>query len=251
MKYDIVKVKITEKCNRDCSFCVFHDSLNEMDEEEFRKIINIVKNIDFDAFHINGGEPLTHPDFVLLTEIAKKKFPNKKFVLGTNGILMGKEKIAKCIANNYDEICIGCDDEHKNIDYLEKNIPKVLEYSNVLFIINSLNQYISEELSNRLLELKNKYPENIILVRNDVHHLESDYRVHKLPGLCKQDGKNVIMIDEHGNVYRCFNSKVPDDIEFNIFDENVLELVNRKRDFHYKYCPFCPLYDDGKKKKDK
>lgn len=59
------------------------------------------------------------------------------------------------------------------------------------------------------------------------------------------------MIDEHGNVYRCFNSKVPDDIEFNIFDENVLELVNRKRDFHYKYCPFCPLYDDGKKKKDK
>lgn len=75
MKYDIVKVKITEKCNRDCSFCVFHDSLNEMDEEEFRKIINIVKNIDFDAFHINGGEPLTHPDFVLLTEVAKKKIP--------------------------------------------------------------------------------------------------------------------------------------------------------------------------------
>lgn len=248
MRYNIVKIKITEKCNRDCSFCVFHDTINEMTTENYRKIISIVKKLDFDTFHINGGEPLTHPEFVGFTKYAKKIFPNKKFVLGTNGILMGKKGISECIAENYDEVCIGCDDEHRNIEYLEKNIPIILEMNkNVLFVINSINQYTSKDICDRLNEIKNKYDKNIILVKNDVHHLIEDYKVHKLSNICRQNGKKVLMIDESGNVYRCFNSKVPDDIEFNIFDNDAIKLANIERNFHYKYCPYCPLYDGNLK----
>ncbi len=245
MKYNIFKVKITEKCNRDCSFCVFHDTTNEMKVDIFKKIVEKSKKIDFDTFHINGGEPLTHPYFIEITEYVKSVYPNKKLVLGTNGILFGKKEINDCVLRNYDEVCIGCDDEHKNIEYLEKYLPDMIENSNILFVINSINQYTSNEIKERLDLLKNRYPDKIILVRNDVHHLENDYKAHKLTKLCNQRGKRVIMLDEQGNGYRCFNSKVPDDIEFNIFYEDALTKINTPRDKHYKYCPFCPLYDDN------
>lgn len=244
MKYDIFKVKITEKCNRDCSFCVFHDTTNEMKVDTFKEIVEKSKMLDFDTFHINGGEPLTHPDFIEITNYIKECYPDKKLVLGTNGILFGKEEICECIIKNYDEICIGCDDEHENIESLEKYLPNMIENSKLLFIINSINQYTSDDIKIRLEHLKEKYPNRIILVKNDVHHLETDYKPHKLTKLCNQGGKRVIMIDEHGNGYRCFNCKVPDDIEFNIFDEDVINKLNKPREKHYKYCPFCTLYDD-------
>ena len=78
-----------------------------------------------------------------------------------------------------------------------------------------------------------------------MHHIEDKDRIHKLTKLCNQNGKRVLMIDEEGNVYRCFNSKVPDDIEFNIFDDDAISKANVPRKVHYKYCPYCPLYDDN------
>ena len=245
MKYNIFKVKITAKCNRNCSFCVFHDGINDMDFDTFKFIIEKSKNIDFDTFHINGGEPLIHPQFIEISNYLKEIYSDKKLVLGTNGILFSKKNIYDCIIKNYDEVCIGCDDEHKNIEYLEKYLPQMIENSNILFIINSINQYTSILIQEKLQLLKEKYPERIILVKNDVHHIADNYKIHKLSKLCNQGGKRVLMIDERGNIYRCFNSKVPDDIEFNIFDKDVLIKINKPRDMHYKYCPYCPLYDDN------
>lgn len=244
MKYDIFKVKITEKCNRDCSFCVFHNTTNEMNIDTFKKIVEKCKDINFDTFHINGGEPLTHSAFVEITNYIKECFPNKKLVLGTNGILFSKKEIYECVIENYDEVCIGCDDEHRNIEYLEKYLPNMIEDGNLLFIINSINQYTSDDIKKRLKLLKEIFPKNIILVTNDVHHIENNYEPHKLTKLCNQGGKRVIMVDEQGQVYRCFNSKVPDDIEFSIFDNDAIRRINTPRNKHYKYCVFCPLYDD-------
>lgn len=54
MKYDVVKVKITNRCNRNCSFCVFNNNDKDLDVEEFKKMTDIIKNIEFEKFHING-----------------------------------------------------------------------------------------------------------------------------------------------------------------------------------------------------
>lgn len=54
MKYDIVKVKITNRCNRKCKFCVFNNNDIDLTLEKFKEMIQIIKNIDFDKFHING-----------------------------------------------------------------------------------------------------------------------------------------------------------------------------------------------------
>ena len=242
MHYDILKIKITGKCNRNCAFCVFHAADCEMDKETYLRFLDKSTAIDFDSFHINGGEPMLHKDFTDICKITREKFFKKKLVLGTNAILFENKKMRDVVLETFNEICIGCDDEHNNISYIKKWLPEMIANSNILFIINSLNGYTSDEIFEDLENLRSQYPERIILVRNDVHHLEEGYSPHKLTGLCKQNNKQVIMVDELGNVYRCFNSKVPDDVEFNFFDEDAIEKLNTPRDFHYKYCPFCPLY---------
>lgn len=59
MKYDVVKVKITNRCNRNCSFCVFNNNDKDLDVEEFKRMMDIIKNIEFEKFHINGRRTIS------------------------------------------------------------------------------------------------------------------------------------------------------------------------------------------------
>ena len=57
MHYDILKVKITGKCNRDCAFCVFHGSGYEMDMDTYMRFLEKSTEIDFNV-HPRRGEYL-------------------------------------------------------------------------------------------------------------------------------------------------------------------------------------------------
>ena len=243
---DIAKIKITNRCNRNCQFCVFHtttDSFLDLSVNNYKKMIDILRNVPIKKFHINGGEPLLHKDFIEMTVYSKEMLANSKMVLGTNGILLHKnEYLLNFIKDNYDEICIGCDLEHNNIDILEDIIPLLLESSNIIIVINSIIQYCDAVLLERLERLKEISPERIILVKNQVYHIIQDQPQNKLSALCSQEGNNVIMIQEDGSCYRCFNASVPDDIEFSIWDEDFIVKIQQKRTKHYKYCMWCRKY---------
>ena len=243
MKYDIVKIKITNRCNRNCSFCVFNNNDKDLSISEFQNMLDIVKNIDFEKLHINGGEPLINKDFEKMIIYAKAKFPDKKMVLGSNLVALNNNpKLLDFVKNNFDEICVGCDTEHKNLEIKKKVIPLLKKDSDIQIIVNTLLEYTNHNLTNDLNELKNKY--NLILVTNHVYHKISGKAINNLAnGLCKQRGQNVIMIQENGDVYRCFNCCIPEDKEMNIYDADFIERINQIRKKHYIFCGWCKNYE--------
>ena len=243
MKYDIVKVKITNRCNRKCEFCVFNNNDRDLSLEEFKSILSIIKQIDFKKFHINGGEPLINKDFVQMTKFAKKIFPDKTMVLGTNLVALNNNlDLLNFIKENYDEICIGCDLEHNNLKMLKKIIPILRKDSNIVIVTNSLIEYSNDELLNDLEKLKTQY--NTIMVTNHIYHKCIGLPINKLSrGLCKQKNQNVILIQENGDVYRCFNCCIPEDREMNVYDVDFLDKISRRRQKHYKFCGWCSNYE--------
>ena len=236
-------IKITNRCNRNCTFCVFNNNDTDMSFEKFKNIINIISKLDFDKLHINGGEPLINREFKDMIKYAKEVFPDKKIVLGSNLVAMEKNPdLLEFAKNNFDEICVGCDSEHKNIEILEKLVPELKKDSNVQIIVNTLLEYCDFSLMNRLEKLKKEC--NIILVTNHVYHKISGPHINDLKeGLCTQGGEKVIMIQENGDVYRCFNCCIPDDKEMNIYDSDFLEKINIERNKHYKFCGWCKKYE--------
>lgn len=245
MNYDILKVKITNRCNRDCCFCVFNsiETGYDLSFEKYKIIIEKLKKLHFYKFHINGGEPLIHPQFVEMTKYAKEAFPNVKMVLGTNAILLNNADIINFVSDYYDEICIGCDLEHKNIEYVEKAVPQILNRNNnIKIIINSIIEYANSTFFERLDALKGRFKEQIILVNNNVYHVKEGKPINQLTNLCVNNSSSNLLIQENGQCYRCFNCEVPADREFNIFDSDFDTKVQQRHMKHYKYCAWCKLY---------
>ncbi|MBO4616100.1 MAG: radical SAM protein [Lachnospiraceae bacterium] len=249
MKYDVVKIKITNDCNRECVFCVFNgkDSKREiMSYEEFVTICKRLKKLEFDKLHINGGEPLMHPDYKKMIMYIKEEFPKKDIVLGTNAIILANNLgLLEFVKESSNEVCIGCDTEHNNIDAVEKVVPQILDGSGVLVVINSLIEYMSDDYERRLKAVAEQNKGRVILVKNHVYHMRQGNPINKLTGLCKQDNKRFLMVQENGLCYRCFNCEVPQDSEFSIYDEDFYTKVNLARDKHYRFCGWCPLYQGG------
>lgn len=248
MKYKIVKVKITNKCNRSCCFCVFNDMETgyNLPFEKYEIIIEKLKKIEFQKFHINGGEPLLNPKFIEMTKCAKENFQDVKMVLGTNTILLDNQELINFVSHYYDEICIGCDLEHKNIEYVERVVPQILSRNkDIKIIINSLVEYTDFAFLERLDSLKERFDNQIILVRNNVYHIRKGMPINKLSGLCVNNASNNLMIQENGECYRCFNSEVPADSEFNVFEDDFETNVHQRHLTHYQYCAWCKQYREN------
>lgn len=96
-----VRIKPTNKCVHDCSFCVYrsefsemHRSCNRIDElpkEKLIEVVNDLKQIGTKAITLSGGgEPLCHPDILeILNEINKLELDNS---IITNGQLLSKDR---------------------------------------------------------------------------------------------------------------------------------------------------------------
>lgn len=247
MKYNILKVKITNRCNRDCYFCVFNsiETGYDLSFEEYKIIIEKLKKLQFNKFHINGGEPLIHPQFMEMTKYAKEAFHNVKMVLGTNAILLHNVDIINFVSDYYDEICIGCDLEHKNIEYVEKVVPQIINRNKkIKIIINSIIEYTNSAFSERLDKLKERFSDQMILVNNNVYHVKEGKPINQLTSLCVHNTSSNLLIQENGECYRCFNSEVPEDREFNIFDSDFETNVHQRHMTHYKYCAWCKAYKE-------
>lgn len=120
------KVKITTKCNRHCDFCIFADGAQgeNMSLSLFSTILTRLETIPFQQLHINGGEPTVHRDFPALSDAARTRLPDKVMVLGTNAITLARNQpIMDATLRSYDQILIGCDDEHGNYDEVHAVVP--------------------------------------------------------------------------------------------------------------------------------
>ncbi|MFD0505182.1 hypothetical protein ACFQ0G_24430 [Streptomyces chiangmaiensis] len=95
-----------------------------MSLELFSTVLARLETIPFQQLHINGGEPTVHRDFPALSDAARTRLPGKVMVLGTNAITLARNKrIMEATLRSYDQVLIGCDDEHENYDEVHAVVP--------------------------------------------------------------------------------------------------------------------------------
>lgn len=87
-----IYLNITNHCNVSCPFCCMFSSPDKTRFLSFDKLYQIVKdNKDSDIIvQFEGGEPLTHPDFILFLEYVASLNNVKEIVIDTNAFLLDK-----------------------------------------------------------------------------------------------------------------------------------------------------------------
>ncbi|MEV7287031.1 radical SAM protein [Streptomyces sp. NPDC093252] len=239
------KIKITTKCNRSCDFCIFADGAQgeNMPQELFTSVLARLETIPFQQLHINGGEPTVHRDFPALSEAARTRLPDKVMVLGTNAITLARNKrIMEATLRSYDQILIGCDDEHENYDEVHAVVPGLREAGKTV-VINSVLEGIAPARLAQLAKLCADH--GAIHVTNHVHHIDVGQPANELRGLCDRYLDQHLMIETDGSCYRCFNAMAKDDSEFSIWDEDFAARVFAPRDQHFRFCLRCHEYTDS------
>jgi len=235
-----LKIKITSKCTRKCSYCIFSDNREQdLSFEKFKLIIEKFKSIHVNKIFINGGEPTLHPSLELMGKYLKERFPSKELIIGTNCTIISKSnKIFQIVTKYFDTFAIGCDDEHRNFEDVEKIVPKIRSLGKTV-VVNTLIDFISSDNKLALDEFcKNN---GIIHVYNNLHHFCVGKK-NKIGKICSKLTNINLMITRNGDCFRCFNAvdeKLP---EFNINDKDCLERVFQKRKQHYNFCYYCDEY---------
>jgi len=239
------KIKITTKCNRSCDFCIFADGAQgeNMSLDLFSTILARLQSIPFEQLHINGGEPTVHRDFPALSEAARAKLPDKVMVLGTNAITLARNKrILDAALRSYDQILIGCDDEHKNYDEVHAVVPQLREAGKTV-VVNSVLEGISSTRLAQLATLCDAY--GAVHVTNHVHHVNVGQPTNELRGICDRYLDQHLMIEMDGSCYRCFNAMAKDDSEFSVWDEDFAAKVFEPRRHHFRFCLRCHEYTNS------
>ncbi|MBB1253468.1 radical SAM protein [Streptomyces sp. OF3] len=239
------KVKVTTKCNRSCDFCIFANGAQgeNMSMELFSTILARLETIPFQQLHINGGEPTVHRAFPALSDAARVRLPDKVMVLGTNAITLARNKrIMEATLRSYDQVLIGCDDEHENYDEVHAVVPHLREAGKTV-VINSVLEGISSTRLTQLANLCDTY--GAIHVTNHVHHIDVGQLANELRGICDRYLDQHLMIEMDGSCYRCFNAMAKDDSEFSVWDEDFAEKVFAPRAHHFRFCLRCHEYTDS------
>lgn len=170
MKFKRIYIEITNVCNLSCSFCsVSSREKREMTVQEFRIIMDKIKDYtDYIYLHVKG-EPLTHHNLEGILDIVEEY--NKKVCITTNGVfLRDKIDILKKYNNIY-QINISLHSENNKDNYLED-------------IIDSINQLQEPYISYRFWTLDNNMMDNktkkYIGVLKDIYGVEDIYSGIKL-----------------------------------------------------------------------
>ena len=109
------QLAITNRCNFNCRMCQRNDlkvKLVDMDLAVYQKILDRLAGVQ-NLILTSWGEPLLHPDFILMLELAKQKKFNTRFT--TNGLLLSEQITQAIIDNNVEAVTFSLD-QLKNHD---------------------------------------------------------------------------------------------------------------------------------------
>jgi len=147
-----LQLSITNKCNKNCSFCSFkqRNKSLELDYVELKKIINTFLRLGTQAVTITGGgEPLCHPDInKLLLYCQHKKL---KVGLVTNGTMLNNLEYEAAKAITWCRISLGDDQDNTQIENIETVLSSVIP--KLPFIVWSYS-YVVLENQNPLLQVR-------------------------------------------------------------------------------------------------
>lgn len=243
-----IKLKINGRCVNRCSFCKFHDDPNLLEVQEIASFFEMLDGHRYRGVIVNGGEPTIHPRFLEICDYLADRFQGKvHLALGTNLIPLVRSSeryrtIYRKVLSTFDHIEVGCDDEHHNIDILEKLAPHIVDHG-LTMMVNVVTDYCSPETFQRIEVLTRRL--GIILAQSDVHHFYAGRPItHAMPTPCRHRFHN-LAIECNGNAFFCYHQEFEQPL-FNLFHVTKIELDHYLAHHDpgiFKYCPVCRIYE--------
>ena len=237
--YKKVYLEITNNCNLDCSFCIKNNRDKKfITIEEYKKVLEKLKNYTkYLYFHVSG-EPLLHPYINDLINLAKNKF---NINITTNGYLIKRIKDNHNIrqinislhsfSNKYN---ISLENYMSNIFEVIDNLKEDTYFSLRFWVNNEYNTKIIEMINNKYhtnlkLETGFKIANNVFVSVNKEFiwpDLENDY--YNEDGTCYAL-KDHIGILVNGDVIPCCLDANGIIKLGNIYLENLKDIINSDR----------------------
>lgn len=242
-----IKFKINGRCVNKCRFCPFHSDPHLLEVKDIAHFFDMAGEKPFRFLVVNGGEPTIHPQFSEICIYLKEQCRDRMFMsLGTNLIPFSWSRgryvdLKKTILETFHRIEVGCDDEHRNIDYLERFAPEIVG-AGIRLDVNVLPEYCSEETKGRILALKDLY--GLKVTFSELHHCyESRPVINKTSVPCQKRTQQ-LLINCDGNAFFCYHQEMERPV-FNLFTvtgEELLYFLDQHDPQEYKFCGCCPRY---------
>ena len=167
LRFKKIYIEITNACNLSCTFCILNKrKIKYISLDEFKQIINKIKNYTKEIYLHILGEPLMHPDII---EIINYAHNNGLLVnVTTNGYLINKLDNSMNIHRL--NISLHSYDIKYKVDlnnYLDNIFNTIDNIRNKTFV--SLRLWVKSKHTNEILRYINKrYNTNIIEIDNNV-----------------------------------------------------------------------------------
>lgn len=244
-RFNKIYIEITNYCNLKCSFCSL-DTLpkKEMSIEEFKMVIDKVKNYTDSIYLHVKGEPLLHSKLDEILTICDNN--NIKVNITTNGTLLSKKinvlknhhirqiNISLHSENNYpdyfENVFNTCDklNDKVNIVYRIWTLPSMhLDKISTKIVEKIIRHYkLNDDIANRLLHDKNIKIYNNIYVDKDYEFTWPYVNTNKNEiGTCLGT-KTHIGILSNGTVVPCCLDSVGIINLGNIFNDSLEDIIN-------------------------
>ena len=272
MRFKKIYIEITNACNLNCPFCIKNKrKVNYMKIDDYKKIIDKIKDYTKEIYLHILGEPLLHPDIINFIEYANNQ--NLLVNITTNGYLINNLENNQNIhrlnisLHSYNDIYkVGLNQYLDNIFNIIDNIKNKTFVSLRLWVGNQNSEYILKYINNRYStnierldnNSKTKITSNIII---DTFHefiwpdLNNNYynEVGKCKGLidhigilsdgtiipCCLDSQGIINL---GNIYN-------ENIETILEKDIVKEMIDGFKKGHkcQELCKHCSFLESTKK----
>ena len=158
-KYKKIYIEITNICNLNCSFCsTTKKEKKNMTLEEFKVILEKIKDYtNYIYLHVKG-EPLLHPQIIDFIKEADKN--HLKVNLTTNGTLLKKyaKELGKC--KNLNKMNISLHSENNISTYFEdifESVKDLSQKTTVIYRIWTLKNQELDEKSTKIVDKIKKY----------------------------------------------------------------------------------------------
>ncbi len=246
-KFNKIYVEITNICNLNCSFCSKDTrEKKEMTVEEFKKVIEKIKDYTESIYLHVKGEPLLHSKLGEILDICDDN--KMKVCITTNGTLLKKQKdyLKK---HHIKQINVSLHSENNITNYFEDVFNTCDELSNKTTIVYRIwtlkslkldkistkivdkinNHYkLSTEIVNKILNEKNiKIKENIYVDKDYEFIWPKEEKVKDDVGTCLGTKSHIAILSCGTVVPCCLDSNGVVNLG-NIFDNSLEEILNSK-----------------------
>lgn len=246
-KYKKIYVEITNRCNLSCSFCSkVEKPLRNMTIEEFKCIIEKIKDYTDTIYLHVKGEPLVHPNLIEFLNVAEEY--NIKVNLTTNGTLFPNlvDKLKEC--KSLKKINFSLHSENNKENYLEdifKNVEQLQEVTVVYRLwtlnngeldekstqtVNKIVSYykLSTEIVDKIKNENNVKIKDRIFVDKDNEFEWPSITNHNSCGFCYALKTHIAILVDGTVVPCCLDSNGLVDLG-NIYNESLENIINSNR----------------------